>query len=544
MNSIIIQAFKALEDIDDDAVVVRPKQKLKESKEPLKESSEDYYVLSDGANARKSTVFSSIDNLDEFIAKLESDKGDSYWELLHYVNGNPKKIWSTKDGRIEESCELKEEPTFELSPDYDSRQSFYGKAKVDVRPDGTQVLYSYGTPVCMIKDGKATLLKRGYLGWASSQTTLRHVKEFLKQNGFEANSINDLRTKYEVKQFDESLGESCSDKELVDKLVAFGSCENEDEARERVSKMSQEDKISMCKSLDHQAKDHLLNDSLNESKLNENELVNLSNKDEVEKAKEKIEKEEVKDENEYIVDVDAETVDKLKDSYVGDVILICRKCRTPMYKHPEDLKKDEEAGFYNLEDECSHCGALQGYELGGQVGEFATDEQAEEASKDEVEKEDEKADVEVEKKVTTIEDEDEFSKVESFDDSKFNTLVSKYLKEVYENVDSFETKDGSFEDDKVVIDGTIKYTNEKTKDVKFVFENISKTKGNKYKLVGVNEELTNDKDAFSVIATIKDDALVCESFAYNYKVSLNEEETLVRGRTSLRESKKAKKEEK
>ena len=481
----IIQAFKALEEIDDDVVVIKPKAKI------LKESMEDYYVISDGANPRHSKVLAKIDNVDEFIKDLEAGNKDNYVELLHYVKGSPKKIWSTKEGKVAESCELKEEPVVDLEPDYDSRKSFYGKARVDVRPDGTQVLWSYNTPVCMIKDGKATLLKKGYLGWASSQTTLRHVKEFLKQNGFEAGSINDLRKKYEVKQYDESL---------------------------------------------------------QESKINESELVNLNDKEEVEKAKEKIEKEEVRDDKEYIVDVDAETVDKLKDSYVGDVILICRKCRTPMYKHPEDLKKDEETGFYNLEDECSHCGATQGYELGGQVGEFLSDEAAEDASKDEVEKKDDIADVEVEKKVTRIEDEqeeDDLSKVEDFDDAKFNTLVTKYLKEVYDNVDSFETKDGTFEDDKVIIEGTIKYTSEKSKDVKFIFENISKTKGNNYKLVGINEALTNDKDAFSVIAKVVKNALVCESFAYNYKVNLNEEETLVRGRTSLKEARKRiKKEEK
>ena len=481
MNSIIIQAFKALEDIDDNAVVIKPKKQLQESKAPIKESAEDYWVISDGKNARRSTVFSSIDNLDEFISKLEADKNNSYAELLHYVNGNPKKVWDSNSGRVEESCELKEEPVLNLSPDYDSSKSFYGKAKVDVRPDGSQVLYSYGTPVCMIKDGKATLLKKGYLGWASSATTLRHVKEFLKQNGFEAGSINDLRKKYPVEQF---------------------------------------------------------NESVNEELLKENELVNLNDKEEVEKAVEKIEKEDTKDENEYIVDADAETIDKLKDSYIGDAILICRKCRTPLYRHPEDLKKDEETGFYNLEDECPHCGSQLGFELGGQVGEFKNDEQAELASTDEVEKENDVADVEVEKRVTTIDDEDDMSKVESFDDTKFNTLVTKYLKEVYDNVDSFETKDGTIDSDKVIIEGTIKYTNDKTKDAKFVFENITKTKGDKFRLTGINEALTKDSNAFNVIATIKNRALVCETLSYNYKVKINEEDTLVRGRTSLKESKK------
>ena len=54
----------------------------------------------------------------------------------------------------------------------------------------------------------------------------------------------------------------------------------------------------------------------------------------------------------------------------------------------------------------------------------------------------------------------------------------------------------------------------------------------------MNESLTNAKDAFTVIATIKDGVVLCESLAYNYTIKLNEEDTLVRGRKTLRESKK------
>ena len=68
---------------------------------------------------------------------------------------------------------------------YDGRKSFYGKAKVDYEGE-KQVLYSYGTRVCEIENGKVVIL-----GFYSS-TTLRHIKEFLKQNGFSAESKKDL----------------------------------------------------------------------------------------------------------------------------------------------------------------------------------------------------------------------------------------------------------------------------------------------------------------------------------------------------------------
>ena len=37
--------------------------------------------------------------------------------------------------------------TYNLKP-MDDHKSFYGKAKVEERDDGSKVLYSYGTPVC------------------------------------------------------------------------------------------------------------------------------------------------------------------------------------------------------------------------------------------------------------------------------------------------------------------------------------------------------------------------------------------------------------
>ena len=67
--------------------------------------------------------------------------------------------------------------TYELEAKFDSRKSFYGKAKVhDV--DGTKVLTSYDTHVAEIKDGKLSVF-----GWYSA-TTARHINEFAQQNGF------------------------------------------------------------------------------------------------------------------------------------------------------------------------------------------------------------------------------------------------------------------------------------------------------------------------------------------------------------------------
>lgn len=64
---------------------------------------------------------------------------------------------------------------YELFPRYDSRKSFYGKAKV-LETDSGVYLCSYDTLVCGIEDG---VFKRFWAGY--SATTMRHVNEFAKQ---------------------------------------------------------------------------------------------------------------------------------------------------------------------------------------------------------------------------------------------------------------------------------------------------------------------------------------------------------------------------
>lgn len=76
-----------------------------------------------------------------------------------------------------------------LKPKYSSQKSFYGKAKVDIE-DGKKVLYSYGTKVAEIKDSKARVFG------LYSNTTTRHIKEFLNQNGFKVENSKQIMKDY------------------------------------------------------------------------------------------------------------------------------------------------------------------------------------------------------------------------------------------------------------------------------------------------------------------------------------------------------------
>ncbi len=79
---------------------------------------------------------------------------------------------------------------YELECRYDSRQSFYGKARVNVYDDGTKRLYSYNTHVASIKGGKPMVFDD------YSATTLRHIKEFLQQHGFKAETKKQILADY------------------------------------------------------------------------------------------------------------------------------------------------------------------------------------------------------------------------------------------------------------------------------------------------------------------------------------------------------------
>lgn len=83
---------------------------------------------------------------------------------------------------------------YSLEPHYDSRKSFYGKARIITEPDGSQTLISYSTKVAEIKNGKAIVYG------TYSSTTLRHIKEFLKQNNFKAESSSQIMKDYGVKK--------------------------------------------------------------------------------------------------------------------------------------------------------------------------------------------------------------------------------------------------------------------------------------------------------------------------------------------------------
>lgn len=79
---------------------------------------------------------------------------------------------------------------YELSTRFDSRASFYGKAQVVIEGD-TETLCSYSVPVVQ-KKGNTYLFSES---WNASDTTLRHVKEYLRQHGWSSMTKAELAKK-------------------------------------------------------------------------------------------------------------------------------------------------------------------------------------------------------------------------------------------------------------------------------------------------------------------------------------------------------------
>lgn len=102
---------------------------------------------------------------------------------------------------------IKEDTEEYLEPRFDSRASFYKKAKVVTKDNGDEELYSYGTHVGGMRNGKP------YSKGKWSQTTTRHQKEYFQQKGFDPKQVEVEENKKvtESKEEDEL-------KELQDKL--------------------------------------------------------------------------------------------------------------------------------------------------------------------------------------------------------------------------------------------------------------------------------------------------------------------------------------
>ncbi len=80
----------------------------------------------------------------------------------------------------------------ELNPIFSNQKSFYNKAQVEKTATGKR-LHSYNFFVAEVNGKKASVYN------LQSDSTLRHVKEFLKQAGFLADNKKQIINDYYIK---------------------------------------------------------------------------------------------------------------------------------------------------------------------------------------------------------------------------------------------------------------------------------------------------------------------------------------------------------
>ena len=145
--------------------------------------------------------------------------------------------------------------------------------------------------------------------------------------------------------------------------------------------------------------------------------------------------------------------------------------------------------------------------------------------------EDEEESEEVSEDETSEESEDEESEevdVADFEESLFNNLGQKYLTEVYDNIESFNTSKvyQDNKNNKLIIEGVIKFNSGNSKKTSFIFEAKDIDKDRKVRFVGENQQITKGKKSFTLRGTLKDGTLLSESLTYNYRTRDNDGESI------------------
>lgn len=106
--------------------------------------------------------------------------------------------------------------------------------------------------------------------------------------------------------------------------------------------------------------------------------------------------------------------------------------------------------------------------------------------------------------------------IDEVDEESLDELGESYLKNIYENVNSFKTTSVSTSDSTMIVEGVITFNSGVKKNTGFIFEAYSATKTGTVKFVGKNEHFSNDARAFALTGKVSGKKLLPESLAYNY----------------------------
>lgn len=108
--------------------------------------------------------------------------------------------------------------------------------------------------------------------------------------------------------------------------------------------------------------------------------------------------------------------------------------------------------------------------------------------------------------------------IDEFDEETFDELGESFLKNTYENVESYKTESIKEQDgNKLVVEGLITFNSGKVKKTSFIFEAKDITKSGKVRFIGENCQLSRGKKSFTVAGKVQEGKFISESLNYNYR---------------------------
>lgn len=421
----------------------------------------------------------TVDEIEEFVETEFSD----------YTDEDKKEIASQieiiEQGKLDnESCKkrtsrkLREEPEWYREPVYDARKSFYGKTKVWESDDGKcEILYSYDTPVACRYNRDFYIVAPN--GVTYSQTTTRHLRDWLLDNGQQAGTKAEILRDYKKIPYEliwdlrnwykgGYLGDKQLDKKFVD---FFGGRPNtyKNEALSDIDKYQ--------KWIDYDMKHY--------------GRISKRTNDFVKRAGLQI----------------------IKDQY-GDYEITAGKydeAKRREMRYEDFTRAEVETDNSTVEMTADDDGKVT-------VTTRAKDNKAEPVIG-------ELSDEVKEKILDNNEDTDIEVDFDEVEEESFNRLAENYFTKVYNNVKSFKTKSIRESKNRLVVEGMLVDNKGRLKPTRFVFEAKRITKNGKVKFLGENKTVSKTGKPFILSGDIKNNTLKCESLRYNHRAMVEGKST-------------------
>jgi len=471
-------------------------------KKGLRESYEEVDEIEDITTGELFRVFGGGFNTRDALVTVEDAEGKrKRIDIGDVINGYR---WH-KDGEVihepvleESKKELKEAPMYDLVPT-DGRASFYGKAKVIKDDDSKdEKLYSYNTLVAELKDGKPIVYD------TYSATTLRHIKAWLTQHGFKADSAKQIMQDYGAlneanltvaQRHNRELDRVFKSKERQDaKFAKF--LKDHGYTDEQIEKLRADDKLS----------DEIADKFVKEGEKPSDVLGSI--------LKEDLGEDVAK--YQRWVDYDMKRYGRISDKTMEEVTKAGLSVVKDQYGEYEviahaPIEEDLEKVEVETKDEKIEV---------KQEGEKVVVE-AEKKEEETIKPMDDEVKAEIAIDAAKAEDDDFVDiDIDEFDEETFDKLGESYLKRVYNNIDSYHTTNASTSGKTITLEGVIKFKSGNEKKTGFVFEAVNVNRKGKIGFRGENCQITPNRKAFLMRGGVDGGKkFVAESLNYNYRVA-------------------------